>query len=458
MASRLRSLVLGRNLAGVLIRAVLGSAGVRLLGMAATFLVGVQLARALGPDGFGVYGTVMAIVLLLAVPAQLALPQLLTRELASSGTPAYRARARASLTWFPLVVAVSSLTLTALCLAALALWPWDLSDAIRRTLHWAVWLVPLTAFLNLGVAAIRGFHHVVSAQVYDALLRPALFAALLIVAGVLGATMRPERAIALQALAAIVTLALLIVHAARIAPPDLIASKGKAEPGAWTAAALPMTGTEVLRVLDGQYPILLLGVIASLQEVGQFRVALAAAGFVGLPTTLITLVIMPHVAQFWAAQDKERMAKLAGGAALATFLSVLLMLIALVAVGRPLIGLLFGPDYLAAWPPLVLISTAFLISAAFGAVATILNMSGEERTVTVAYAVSPVVGAGTTLLLYPGLGLSAAGVGLILSELLKGLILVRRAQRALGVDPSILGARHIFGHIAGGKPRKAAGE
>src|SRR3954451_21338917 len=72
-----------RSLARRLAEATLGSACVRMAGMLVTLLVGVQLARRIGPEGYGIYGTVMAIVALLVVPAQLGLPQLLTRELSA---------------------------------------------------------------------------------------------------------------------------------------------------------------------------------------------------------------------------------------------------------------------------------------------------------------------------------------------------------------------------------------
>ena len=49
---------LGRKLIG----ATVGGAGVRVLGPAMSFLVGVQLARSLGPTGYGKYGTIMAVV------------------------------------------------------------------------------------------------------------------------------------------------------------------------------------------------------------------------------------------------------------------------------------------------------------------------------------------------------------------------------------------------------------
>ena len=71
-----------QSLARQLAETTIASAAVRIIGIGVTFLVGVQLSRYLGPAGYGVYGTVMAIAALLIVPAQLGLTQLATREIA----------------------------------------------------------------------------------------------------------------------------------------------------------------------------------------------------------------------------------------------------------------------------------------------------------------------------------------------------------------------------------------
>ena len=54
----------------------------RLGGALLTFAVGVQLARFLGPSGFGIYGVVLAIATMLTALAQLGLPTLVVREIA----------------------------------------------------------------------------------------------------------------------------------------------------------------------------------------------------------------------------------------------------------------------------------------------------------------------------------------------------------------------------------------
>jgi O-antigen/teichoic acid export membrane protein len=58
----------------------LSSMVVRLLGMAASFVMGVLLARWLSPAGFGTYGIIVALALVLSVLAQFGLPTVATRQ------------------------------------------------------------------------------------------------------------------------------------------------------------------------------------------------------------------------------------------------------------------------------------------------------------------------------------------------------------------------------------------
>ena len=57
------------------------TAAIRFGGMAFMFAISVVLARALGAREFGVYGSIMAIAAILAVPSQVCLPPLATRQI-----------------------------------------------------------------------------------------------------------------------------------------------------------------------------------------------------------------------------------------------------------------------------------------------------------------------------------------------------------------------------------------
>jgi O-antigen/teichoic acid export membrane protein len=425
---------LGRRLA----EATLACAGVRIAGMGATFLIGVQLARYLGPAGYGIYGTVIAIVALAVVPAQFGLPQLITRELSSSAANGAVGRAKGALCWFTCLVTTTSALATVAIWLTSAVWRSPKDASFSHTFMWGLVSLTPTALINLGIGALRGFHQVISAQFYDALLRPALFAILLfgVEQGLSG--LNAAGAMALQTLAGIVTAMICGAHVITSSPDAFTHVRPQLYGREWARSAIPMMGAEVLRILDGQYAVVLLAIMASLTQAGIFRVALAAAAFIGLPSTLINLVIMPFVAQLHTSSDSRRLQLVASGAALTIFASTGAGTLCLCLFGQPLVGLIFGKAFLQAWFPLTLMGVAYTVNGFFGAGTIFLNMCGHERTVAAVYAMRPALGICCTCALLSSCGASAAAIAMIVCELGSGVILWRTAARALQLDISVI--------------------
>src|SRR5687768_16624966 len=86
LSNFVRRHALGSGLGARLLRASVGTATLRALSIALTFVVGVLLARVLGPGGYGLYVLVMAITALLTAPTELGLPALVLREVAAAHT------------------------------------------------------------------------------------------------------------------------------------------------------------------------------------------------------------------------------------------------------------------------------------------------------------------------------------------------------------------------------------
>ena len=450
------------SLARTLVMATVGSAGVRIVGMALTFLVGVQLAHFLGPTGYGVYGTVMAVVTLLLVPAQLGLPQLIARAIPAAIVECDFAKVKGTLIWFTSVVLIASVAMVALGVIGVFVASGENDPIPSGAYLWGLSLVPLIALSALAAGALRGFHRVVGAQYYEVLIRPALLACLLLLAGSYSGGVSPGSALALQALSTLLALALCVWHVLSIS------MKGRAmhvvvaaRPSGWLASALPMTGTELIRALEGQYPILMIGALASIVDVGVFRVALSAAGFFGLPATLINLVVMSYVATLHAEGDKVRLQRLATGSAVLMFMCTLALTVIIYIFGVELIAIIFGDAFRSAWPVLIALGIAYSVNAFFGSAATILNMTGLERVVPVAYVSGLLVGLTLTLALLGPLGIVGAGVAAIASECVKGGILWFAAMRQLNVDTaatSIIRHRADWRQAAPIKQRREAGQ
>jgi len=447
------------GLARKLVSATLGSAGVRLAGMTMTFLVGVQLARYLGPEGYGIYASVMALVAILIVPAQMGLPQLATRELSSAMALQSYPNAKGVIFWFVLMVVLASLVMVMLGFLGLTVWG-DIDAKTERAYWWGLAVIPILACTNLGISILRGFHRVVTAQTHDALVRPALFAAFLLIGSVWADQFDASTAMALQLVTATVALGLLIVGLYRLVPIEVRHSKMLPVRPDWAASAIPMTGTEVLRAMESQYAVLILALLAAAYDIGIFRVALACAALVALPASMINVVVMSYAAQLHAQGDQARLQLIATGSAFAMLASTIAICGVLVMFGEPLIVLAFGAAFEAAWAPLVLMGVAFSVNAFFGSGAMILNMCGQEKAVAVAHAIALVTGMVLTAALFSRFGILAPALAMIVSESVKGAIMWRVAKRTIAVDTAAtsVAGRFIWraaspGYDGVGRPR-----
>lgn len=420
------------------------SFAVRVIGMGLTFATGVQLARYMGPEQFGIYAAVIAVAALLTVPAQFGLPQLITREVSVGLATDEPARVKGALVWFTATIIAAAVLMMAIGWFGIKLWPWPKVEALTAAYAWSLATIPMAALIALGLGALRGFHRVVSAQVYEALLRPGLMAVLLLAMFLLSGQMSAATAIAVQLAAGLASLCFIIWHVLRITPTAVRAATAQRTEAEWLRSALPMTGTEVMRTIDGQYPVLLIGALATLGDLGIFRVALAVSALIGFLATAVNLVIMPHIAQLFAERKIRQLELIAVASAAVVVAGAAAMTLGLYLVGRPLIGWAFGEAFIPAWTPLLLIAVSYIINGMFGSAAMILNMCGEETKLAQIYLVGPVVGIAFTLALFPWLGVSAMAAGMIASECAKGIWMTLVARRKLGIRASLLSIGTVF--------------
>jgi len=133
LAKRLATLMgPAASLRGRLIRGGLGSLALKLGSTALGFLLAILLARTLGPEGYGVYAFVFAIVSLLAIPTQLGLPQLVVRETAKAQAAEQWGLMRGLWRWSTLAVWLFSSGVLVLAFAGLWLFGERLDDLPAR--------------------------------------------------------------------------------------------------------------------------------------------------------------------------------------------------------------------------------------------------------------------------------------------------------------------------------------
>lgn len=407
--------------------------------MLVTFLVGIQLARGLGVEGYGLYGVAMAIISLAGVPSEFGLPRLVIREVAASAARPDLPALFGVIRW----ANRTSLLISGLMAGAIAAGAYLTLAAQPSTVAAALLIgapiIPLVALSKVRGAALQGLHFVVLGQIPIDLLRPLLLSAGLFALFHWSSDAGAPQVMAINGATAVASLVLAHFWLRSRLPPSRPAAPVR-DGRRWIASSLPMALVDGARILELQLGILMLGIAGSAEQVGLFRIAGSTAIVAALPIGMINRVAAPVLAKLFAERDMRRLQRVCTHSAQAMTLAVLVLILPLVFWAPSLLALVFGREFAPAAPALVLLSAAFLASAAFGSNATLLTMAGHERRVTRAMFIGLAVNVLLSITLVPAWQSLGSAIALCSSILLWNLLTWLDARRLLHVDTSVFAA------------------
>ena len=425
-----------------LLRAGAGSLGLQLGGVLLSLALSVLLARLLGPDDFGAYAYVYALVSLLAIPAQFGLPTLVIRETAKAQASGQWGLMRGVWQW----AGVSACALTLLLVAAGGASAWAFASRFTRpellTFAWGLALVPLVVLGTLRGAALTGLRKVVQGQVPERIVRPLLLVLFLAAMWLTDRVLGAAQAMALHVLAAGIAFLLggwLLRRELPFALRQRIRSEYRTRQ--WLKSVLPLAMVDGMWLVMTKTDIVMLGWFAPARDVGIYRVASAGAVVVTLGLAAVGMVTMPYFARFHQLRDMDAFQYLATIAARWAFVLALPVVVLFAIFGTIVIHLTFGSAYVSAQSALTILALGQLVTAGFGTVAPLLNMAGYERDTAIGIAIAAVCNVALNLVLIPAYGVNGAAVATSLSLVAWNVILWRAIRIRLRVDSSCLGLR-----------------
>ncbi len=409
----------------------------RVGGALLTFAVGVQLARYLGPAGFGIYGVVLALATMLTALAQLGLPTLVVREIARTRSEGDWPGLRSVMRWFVLASAGAGAVLAILFLALIVFLP-SITPTFRGTGLWAALLIPVTAVVILLNAELRAFDRLLKGQSLEILLRPGGMALLLLLLVLGQGWITPSEAMAVNLAASALAMAVGLVWIRQALPEPARGVRTAPPPGHWLRAGLPLAATDVLRQLDAGYAVLVMGMIATAAETGVLRVATSSILIVATPLSVLHVVLAPTIARLHFEKQKATLQHLLGVAALMMTLAGLAGVLFIALFGQWLIVLMFGPAYSSAWLPLLILAIAQTVAAFFGLAFLLLGVAEGERDLARAYFLGMIAAVGSAFIL--GLQWGAVGVAAaaVFGALVYNGMCWLAVRRRLGLDATPL--------------------
>lgn len=417
-----------------------GNAGTRIGSMGLSVLVGILLARTLGPNGLGMYSLAISIIAILTVPTEFGLPALVMREVAALRVRSEWGKLKGLLFFGNSFVLCFSVLVFCLLWIYLKFFSSDVSDAWTKTLYWAALLIPIIALGNLRSGALIGFEKIMQAQATDLIVRPAIF--------LLGLffwwkfrpeELSPQYAVGIQVFAAGIAFLLGAFLLFRTIPQATKLAEPIYSVKSWLASSFPMALTESVRYIQGHVAILLLGWLATTKDVGLFRVANQMGDLVAFPLSTINIILSPYIARFFTENAMNRLRRVSGFGVTFSFLGALVIFSVFILFGNDLIGFLFGHEFTEAQSALVVLAAGQLLSSLMGPTATLLNMTRHEKLVTKAFVISVIFNIAFGFFLIPHFAIMGAAIASVSGLIVWNVLMWHYVRKNLHLEPSIFG-------------------
>lgn len=425
-----------------LMRSGLTSIAIKVFGLGFSLVTAVILARVLGPEQYGIYSYVLAIVSILAIPAMFGLPSLIVRETAKAEVNQEWGVMRGLWSWSNRITTSSSMLIAVIAAVVLWLNRDSFSQIQFLTFAWGIAFIPLSALAALRGASLRGLRKVIQGQLPEEVIKPVLFVVILITVGLLGNTkITAQSAMMFNALSAGLAFIFGAWLLQSVKPEQLSSAIRRFESKTWFNSMISFAALSGLAVLVTQTDIIMLGILKESTDVGIYKVATQGATLAGLGIVAANMVGMPYMSRFSSNKDFENLKKITKNIARASLILAVVITLIFGIFGESLILLVFGKDYIVAYIPLFLLAIGQVLHAGFGPGGTLLNMCGHERGTLITLIISALINVALNFLFIPLWGVYGAALATLISILFRKITIWIMVYFIFGIDSSVLGLK-----------------
>lgn len=381
---------------GRLVRSAAITVAIKIGAILIAFIASLVYARTLGPLGYGQLSYVMAWVALLTIPASLGLPNYIIREGAKSPTALRHIRAWADsrVLFSGVFFAVILLTLYLVPQRFEAKWLFLIAAPLPL----------LNNFSDVRQSVLKAQGLIVSSLWPSTLLSPSVVVAISLAIWGANGTLSAHEVLAATAVAAILTLAINQLQAARL-PTDVSLRTQLS-----VRSALPFMALGILSIINIRTDTIMLGIIKGEHDAGIYSVASRISELIPFLMVTANLVIAPQISKLYHQQQLSLLQDLLTAVARRVLFLTTPFALAVLVFAPVLLKFVFGSAYVVAAPSLQILAVAQFLNVLAGPTRSLLNMTGHEKLTVIGVGVAAVVNVVLNVVLIPHFGVEGAAL------------------------------------------------
>ena len=405
-------------------------------GAGIAYVMQLCLARWLGATAYGTYTYVIAWSGLLAIAAGMGFPTLVLRVLPDYSVRKDWGRVRGMLATSLVGTTLIGASIALLGITLVLSLGWQSKASVLDSVMGFV-LVPLLALVALQQEMFRSFRRIGLAYSLSLLLRPGL----VILGGAcvvaFGHQLDSGMALALTATATVFVIGLQAWRFRRALGPIVLSVRPVYEPRLWVKAALPLLLVSGFVVILQQADIVMVGAILGDRAAGLYGAAAKTASLVGLILIAVNAIGAPMLSALFAQDRHKDLQQLASAIAAWAFWPSCVLSITLAACA-PLVLTTFGQAFASAEWQLRVLLVGQIVNAAAGSVGWLMLLSGRQNVAAWVYGWVALIHVVLLAAVIPVFGTLGAAVATTFTMSLWNVWLHAAVVRDLNIHPSII--------------------
>jgi O-antigen/teichoic acid export membrane protein len=427
-----------KKIAGTAFSVRVGSAGI-------TFATQVLLARWIGSNEFGAYVYVLTWLLLAADVVHLGLPLTAQRFIPeysqSHALDLLRGYVSGS-RWLTFAAGTAVAVIGALLVHQLHA---SFDPHLILPFYFACAALPFYGLTFMIDGLARSYDWINVALMPAYVIRPLLFLTGLVGLHVAGAPMDATSVMGLVAVAGWCAALTQLIQLHRKLKTVVAPGPKRYEIKHWLGTALPIILVWGLYTLLTSTDVLLLKQFRPEAEVAHYYAAAKVLALVSIIYFAVAAATAHRFTDYHVAGDRDGLVQFTASTVRWVFWPSLALSILIMALGWPLL-MLFGPDFVAGYPVLLILAVGMIARASVGPAERLLTVLGYQRACAVAYTVAFAFDIGACLLLAPVYGAEGAAMATAGAFVVESALLFVIAKRGLGL------------HLFIWRPRKSPSE